>query len=145
MEESEPPPDKSEFAGIPFNVASFRRRSCTSKERHRLLTEALAICVTLDELGKIAHGEVLVVYHCKFCKGYHLGHEFEEEYDTEWKGEVITKYTGKGLHKIRRGAFKPMRKYYESKTAYAPKDKIKEIIDDELARWEDEGGFVNGE
>ena len=46
-----------------------RRKSCEGKFRHENKTTAIS-----HEIGLRRLGERVVVYKCRFCKGYHVGH-----------------------------------------------------------------------
>jgi hypothetical protein len=47
-----------------------RRKSCESKIRHPDKTSAILHLKALQRKTD----DWLVVYHCKFCKGWHVGH-----------------------------------------------------------------------
>jgi len=58
-----------------FNMASkrhIRRKSCEGKQRYTTVEAAKkALCIATRIYGR---NGVMNVYHCKFCKGVHLGH-----------------------------------------------------------------------
>jgi hypothetical protein len=47
-----------------------RNRECTGKVRYK--TSTGAFIARKQMVGK--HGGFFDVYHCKWCKGYHIGH-----------------------------------------------------------------------
>lgn len=50
---------------------AIRRRTCGQKVRHRGVAAAYAHIRALDRAG---NGGGLQVYHCPFCRGWHIGH-----------------------------------------------------------------------
>ncbi len=53
-----------------------RRKSCTGKIRHETIGRAKYAVSRLITLGRTRGGKVLA-YYCKFCGGFHVGHNGE--------------------------------------------------------------------
>lgn len=49
-----------------------RRRGCEGKVRH---PSAEVANRERKRLNRVAYSGVLNVYHCRFCKGWHIGHQ----------------------------------------------------------------------
>ena len=48
-----------------------RRRGCEGKQRH---TDRATALQHLRHLARAGHAWMLNIYHCRFCKGWHVGH-----------------------------------------------------------------------
>jgi hypothetical protein len=47
-----------------------RRNACKGKYRHKNKTRAVAAAISYQK----DFGQHMSSYHCKFCKGWHIGH-----------------------------------------------------------------------
>lgn len=55
-----------------------RRNQCGDKVRH--LTAAAAKVALRKLRARLDfHGGIVEIYHCRFCKGYHVGHRIDQQ------------------------------------------------------------------
>ncbi len=54
-----------------------RRKGCEAKQRHPTAAAASAALRQLKRRSEF-RGGVLGVYHCQFCKGWHVGHAMHQ-------------------------------------------------------------------
>ena len=53
---------------------NLKRRSCVGKTRFSSQTEAVKAAITLEK----TRGEHVSSYGCRFCNGWHIGHQIQK-------------------------------------------------------------------